>query len=317
MRHTLALLLFAACKKDPAPPPPAPVVVAIDAAPAAAPTDAHDVVCLPSGITAEITDGPRVKYCARERPPSTTKHCIAIDSQGAPSRLPDEPVVETNEDFELIAPAGWTAKKIEDDEAHIVGVELCKAGTCTKVPLALKKDMDLDDMLASVAIAPGGKTVAVDRGMSTMSRSRVELHTLAPPRFVRELSIPHDDCTNVAGFAGDYYFLQGIADCVNLGGSRALASADGKIKKVWSGMAATSAVFKNVGGTKWLIGLQDGVEVWDVATMKRVAKNPDLYGDFGVTDDHVLLTVDRDGKVTRYDAGLQVLGTSQVATCGS
>ena len=318
MRPILAILLVA-CSKDKAAPPPAPKPpVIVDAAPMAKPIDAG-IACLPAGITAEITDGPKVKYCAAERPPSKTKHCIAIDREGAATLLPDEPVVETNEDFELIAPPGWTAKKIEDDEARIVGVEVCKDGACTKIPLALKKDMDLDDMLAAVAISTDGKTVAIDRGMSSMSKSRLELHTITPPKLVREISIPKDNCTNVAGLAGDYFFLQGIYDCVNLGGSRALASSDGKIKKVFPGMASTSSVFKHVGGTKWLIGMQEGVEVWDVATMKRVAKNDELWGgtDIGVTDDHVLLTVDHDGKVTRYDADLKVLGTAQIATCGN
>ena len=317
MRPALALLLVACSKKETPPPPPTPAIADATVAPIA--FDAKpEIVCLPSGISSSITDGARIKYCDRERPPSKTKPCIAIDREGVATLLSDETVVEpAQEDFELIAPRGWTAKKVEDDEQNIVGVEVCKDGACTKLTLPKKQDFDLDGMLATVAIAPDGKTVAIDRGMSNMSKSRLELHTIAPPKLVREISIPKDNCTNVAGFAGDYYFLQGIYDCVNLGGSRALASSDGKIKKVFEGMASTSAPFKHLGGTKYMIGMQEGVEVWDVATMKRVAKNPDLGGDIGVTDDHVLLTVDRDGKVTRYDTDLKVLGTTQVATCGS
>lgn len=258
-----ALVLLAACrspKEVPPSPAPAPVVVA-DAAPP--PIDAPG--CLPSGKINALVEGSPLRYCTREDGRTRVRRCVAIERDGTTKRLPDDdwPDESGVPATEVYAPPGWTAKPVSDAEDRVVAIEACQGPACTKIPLALAKDMDLDDSVATIAIAPDGKTIAIDRGMETMGRSRLEIHRLSPPRLLRELKLPGNDCTNIVGYAGEYLVLQGILDCVNLGGTRALATPVGKVVKTFPGQTSAGASYAKVAATKWAFALDGGVEVWD------------------------------------------------------
>ena len=319
MRTWLLLALVACESKKPPEATPvasgsAPAVVAIaDAAP---PIDAPPIApsCLPRGVD-DIIDGPSVKFCVKERHPSTTRHCAAVDREGVATLLPPDTWPEQKHPpVEIIAPAGWTAKPIENDNQQLLEVEVCKDATCTKLPLASLGN-DLDDSIATIAISPDAKTVAIDRGPDLMGKSRIEIHTISPPKLVREVKIAGDECTNILGYLGDTLLLQGIYDCVNFGGSRALATSDGKIRAKLKGTFSASDTYKHVGGTRWVFLAQDGAELWDIAAAKLVRKNPELELRFGVTDDHTLIALDNDGTIKRFDAELKLLGTSKLAFC--
>jgi hypothetical protein len=313
--RVMTLVVLVACGKSdkPATPPASGSSVGDRTAGDVASSDAARAAvapCLPSrGLAAAFLDGQQARYCRKEDAPSNVRHCIAIAPDGTVTTPPPDEWPEVEKaGLAVLAPAGWTAK------ASAAQVEVCKPdGMCTKIALAAGPEA-LEHMQT---IAVVKDHLWVDRGAFSDGPSRVEVYMLSSGRRVREVAIPTQKCTDIAGVVGELVLVQGNTDCkLDHTGKRALATADGEVRHTSTTEVGITAPFRPLDAARWAISA-DGVEIWDVTTVKRIAHDPMISTWFAIADGKVLVTLDNDGTIARYDAELKPLGTSKIARCGS
>jgi hypothetical protein len=275
----------------------------------------------PGSVEDVVTVGAQLRLCIEPGSPQA-RTCWAIDREGiaTATSVPPRSSLSRNAlgtfEPDIITPPGWAVRTHLDDQQLVTAVEVCGPDACSKIPLARTNKLDQDSVVASIAIAPNGKTVAIDRGPYSMGGSRTEIHSITPPRFLRKVTMPVKGCTNVLGYLGDdTLLLQEISRCVDHAGYRALATTDGRIRTVMKSTFDATSPYWNVTGDRWVSTTPSELELWDVSKGKRLAKR-DRTGTLGVVDGIVLAIDGNKGAITRYDQDLRPLGgTTLIPIC--
>lgn len=338
MRAVLVMVV-AACgspketKPSPSDPPETPrqMPVIPDAAPDAPPPidAAVTPTCLPSGseLTSVTTSGADVIACFAA---DAGNSCWAIAPDNGSRALPPTtaPVIPgprmiataDGGELALTAPDGWTVTPIGDAD-WIKELEVCDpAKACSRLALAKSKQIEVNEAIESVTIAPDGKTVVIDRGMHDMSASQIELHSLVTKKRIKNLVVPRWGCGNVVDLIDELLLVQGF-DCANHGGPFAVFTLQGKLTAQIPSLSGDSisfgAPYARIDKDRWAFRDHVGLAVWDVRKGKRLAKLelPDEEdGELAGTNGQLLAIFDT-GTFERFDSKLAVAGIGSLPQC--
>lgn len=264
------------------------------------------------------------------------RDCWRIDARGAVTPLPPSqwpapdpgqpegdgtPAVELGQTF-VRAPAGLTVKIEPEDEGGIPQgtdprtIEVCKADRCKRMKAPRPANPAVDS-LRFLNVLPDGHTLVLGYSL-TMAAERLELLDLdkpaAPPRLI---PMPRQRCLLVLDELAGNLLVQ-TSDCANDGGDRVLMTRSGT-RVANLGFQSRHTPYFSLGGNRWLFdSYYEGLVIWDVAKLQRVARAPrppEKIAFHVAVLDGAIIELDAEGKLTRYDAALKPTPLGQIPRC--